>query len=117
MGISVRSHATTALASLLTERQWMTQVTELAEMLGWTWAHFRPAQTTKGWRTPVSGPMGKGFPDLIMARGDRLIFAELKAQDGRLTPEQRAALDVLRPACEVHVWRPTDLPLVAEVLR
>ena len=80
------SNAATALASLVTEREWQGQVTQAAEMLGWTWCHFRPAMTTKGWRTPVSGPMGAGFPDLILCRGDRLIMAELKSQDGRLTP-------------------------------
>lgn len=95
----------------------MGQVTELAELLGWTWAHFRPARTEHGWRTPVSGPLGAGFPDLVMVRRDRLLMVELKAHDGRLTPAQRDVLELLRPATEVHVWRPADLPLVAEVLR
>jgi len=112
-----RSHAATAIASLISERDWMSQVTQAAELLGWSWAHFRPAMTSRGWRTPVSGPMGAGFPDLILCRGDRLVLAELKSQDGRLTPAQRDVLDVLRPAVEVHVWRPSDLPAVLEVLR
>ncbi len=111
------SHATIAIASLVSERDWMRQVTDAAEMFGWTWAHFRPAMTSKGWRTPVSGPMGAGFPDLILCRGDRLVLAELKSQDGRLTPDQRAVLDVLRPAAEVYTWRPTDLMAVLDVLR
>ena len=44
----------------MTEREFQQQVTDLAELYGWAWAHFRPAQPTKGWRTPVSGPLGKG---------------------------------------------------------
>lgn len=111
------SNAATAIASLISEREWQSQVTQAAEMLGWSWAHFRPAMTTKGWRTPVSGPLGAGFVDLVMVRGDRLIMAELKSQAGRLTPVQRNVLDVLRPAAEVHVWRPADLEIVMEVLR
>lgn len=112
-----RSNAAVAIGSLLTERQWMSQVTDAAEMFGWTWAHFRPAMTTKGWRTPVSGPLGKGWPDLTLIRGDRIVFAELKVQDGRLTSEQREVLDILGRAVPVYTWRPTDLPAVLDVLR
>ena len=112
-----QSNAATAIASLVSEREWQGQVTQAAEMLGWAWAHFRPAMTSKGWHTPVSGPMGAGFVDLVMVRGDRLVMAELKSQHGRLTPVQLNVLDLLRPAVEVHVWRPADLPLVMEVLR
>jgi len=115
--VTRHGNATIAIASLVTEREWQRQVTQAAELFGWTWAHFRPAMTSKGWRTPVSGPMGAGFPDLILARGERLILAELKVQDGRLTPAQRDVLDVLRHAVEVHVWRPTDLEIVLDVLR
>jgi hypothetical protein len=61
--------------------------------------------------------MGAGFPDLILARGDRLLFAELKPEGARLRPEQAAVLDVLRQAAESHVWRPADLPDVLEILR
>jgi len=111
------SNAATAIASLTTERAWQRQVSDAAELNGWTWAHFRPAMTTKGWRTPVSGPLGAGFPDLILCRGERLILAELKAEGGRLTPAQRTVLDVLGRAVPVYTWRPADLPLVMEVLR
>ena len=110
------SPASRAVASLVTERDWQRQVTEAAELFGWTWAHFRPAQTSKGWRTPVSGPLGSGYPYLVLVRDSRLIFVELKAQDGRLTPDQRHVLDVLGKAVECHVWRPADLPAVLEVL-
>jgi len=37
------SHATIAIASLVSERDWQGQVTQAAEMFRWTWAHFRPA--------------------------------------------------------------------------
>ncbi len=110
-------NATIAIASLISEKDWQRQVTDAAEMFRWTWAHFRPAMTSMGWRTPVSGPMGAGFPDLILCRGDRLLMAELKAEHGRLTPAQRDVLDLLGRAVPVYTWRPTDLPAVLEVLR
>jgi hypothetical protein len=113
----------------LNERGFQRQVTDLAALLGWEHVHFRPAQTAKGWRTPVSGTLGAGFVDLVLVRAKdhRLIFAELKAEKGRLTYEQDRVLDVLRSlttdqygaptSIEVHVWRPSDLDEIAEVLR
>lgn len=95
----------------MTEQEWQRQVTEVAEMLGWSWAHFRPAQTAKGWRTPVSGPLGKGFPDLVMVRvrDQRLLFVELKSDKGVLRPDQAFVHDVLRDAgFPVVLWQPKD---------
>ena len=106
----------------LTERDFMRQVTELAELFGWQWAHFRPAMTTKGWRTAVSGPLGKGWPDLVLVRerDRRLIFAELKRDSTYPTPEQRAVmetLDRLDSSVESFVWRPRDWDEIERCLR
>ena len=101
----------------LTERQWQRQVLDAARYCGWLRAHFRPAQTARGWRTPVEGD-GAGFPDLVLVRGHRLLFVELKSDRGRVSPAQQAWLDALRRASvEVHVWRPSDWARVEEVLR
>jgi VRR-NUC domain len=107
----------------------------LATMLGWVHVHFRRAQTKQGWRVPGSGQLIKGWPDLILVRGRdrRLIFAELKADDGKLTDDQRFVLGTLQqleaaqvptdaaavvlPRIEVAVWRPRDLERIAEILR
>jgi hypothetical protein len=92
----------------MSEADLLAQVTELAELYGWQWVHFRPARTVHGWRTPVSGPLGKGWPDLILTRPDRLLAAELKAR-GSETPEQSAALYALaRAGAEIRVWTPDD---------
>lgn len=108
--------AVTLIASLVTERDWQRQVTDAADLYGWSWAHFRPARTDRGWRTPVSGPLGAGFPDLVLVR-ERVIYVELKAEGARLSPAQREIHDRLRDAgAELHVWRPSDLPLALEVL-
>lgn len=81
----------------MTELEFQNQVTELAEIYGWSWVHFRPAQTAKGWRTPVSGPLGAGWPDLVLIRerDRRLIFAELKRDGGTLSAQQHDALVTL----------------------
>ena len=47
----------------MSERELQDAVIQLARLLGWRVAHFRPAMTTRGWRTPVSAD-GAGFPDL-----------------------------------------------------
>jgi len=78
-------------------------VIEAAQLLGWKAAHFRPARTAHGWRTPVEAD-GKGFPDLVLVR-DRVVFAELKCGRNKLSPEQEAWLEALRQAgVEAYLW-------------
>ena len=99
------------------EADFMAQVIEVAHLLGWRVAHFRPARTAHGWRTPVAAD-GQGWPDLFMVRRDRSIAAELKSDKGKLTDDQRVWLDALEAAgIEVHSWRPSDFDDVARVLR
>jgi hypothetical protein len=103
---------------MILERDFQQQVTDLAELLGWSWAHFRPAQTAHGWRTAVSGPLGKGFPDLVLAHPRKVcvLFAELKAR-GKVSPEQDGVHDVLRMAgARVVVWTPADWDTIVNVL-
>lgn len=100
----------------ITEREWQEQVTDLAALLGWEWMHLRAARTARGWRTPVSGTIGTGFPDLVLSR-ERLVLVELKSDHGRLSPEQRAVHQALgRAGAEVYVWRPGDWDRIVEVL-
>jgi hypothetical protein len=99
----------------LTEAVFQAHVIEVARMLHWRIAHFRPAMTKHGWRTPVQGD--KGFPDLVLVR-DRVIFAELKSETSKPTPEQNGWLAALCNAgAEVYLWRPRDLQTIAETLR
>ena len=59
-----------------------------------------------------------GFPDLVMTREGRTIFAELKSQRGRIRPEQQRWLDELAkaPGAEVYLWRPSDLDSIVQML-
>jgi hypothetical protein len=97
---------TTTLASM-TEQQLLDNVIELGHLFGWRIAHFRPALTKHGWRTPVSAD-GQGFPDLVLVR-DRVLFVELKAARGRMSPEQLDwAAALVNGSAEYHTWRPID---------
>lgn len=105
----------------------------LAATLGWDHVHFRPGMTEKGWRTPATGTLGAGWPDLVLvrARDKRLIFAELKREGQDLRPEQWQVMSILaalageyyigsHPGVRIDtaVWRPSDLrdPLEQSVI-
>jgi hypothetical protein len=91
----------------MSEKDLQAAVIDLARVQGWICAHFRPALTKQGWRTPVSAD-GAGFPDCLFVRGDRVVVAELKAKPGRLTPEQMRWLDAFDLAgVETWLWRPS----------
>ena len=103
--------------SELTEAEFLRQVIDLAEIYHWSYVHFRPAQTARGWRTPVQGPLGKGWPDLILVRGDRLLAVELKAEKGRITEDQLHVMDILDGAgFETAFWRPSDFGAIQAAL-
>jgi VRR-NUC domain len=92
-------------------------VVEVARLAGWKCAHLRAARTDKGWRTPVTAD-GAGWPDLVLVRPPRIIFAELKSETGEVKPRQAEWLDVLRllPQVEVRLWRPADWDALVEDL-
>jgi hypothetical protein len=58
-----------------------------------------------------------GFPDLVLARPPRLVVAECKTEDGRVTIAQWAWLDDFA-ACgaESYVWRPSDRAEIERIL-
>ncbi len=120
----------------LSEKDFQDNVIELAQILGWRIAHFRPAMTKHGWRTPMIG--NPGFPDLVLAKAGQVITAELKSEKGKLTEDQAkwlAELSGTAPASWLpsedgtirvggpsyrgswaYVWRPSDLEQIQEVL-
>lgn len=102
----------------ISEREFTAQVLDIALTFRWLRAHFRPARTAAGWRTPVAGD-GKGFLDLTLLRGPRLIVAELKVGKGKLTSDQvvwkQAWEDI--PCAEVYIWTPPQFEEIVGVLR
>lgn len=105
-----------------TEAEFQAAVIALAQLCNWRVAHFRPARTADGgWRTAVSAD-GAGFPDLVLVRGQQLIFAELKTERGKLGPEQAIWLDALLGVAGATrfvmaaLWRPSDWPAIEKIL-
>ena len=93
------------VAAAMTEAQLLEQVRALATALGWRIYHTHDSR-----RSPA------GFPDLVMVRGGRLLFVELKATRGRYGPGQVEWLDDLTDVAagsgdvvEALTWRPADL--------
>lgn len=88
---------------------------EAANLRGWLVAHFRPARTDRGWRTPVAGDVG--FPDLLLARAGRVFAWELKGPRGTVSPWQRAWLDELAGGVtDARVVTPAELDLALVAL-
>lgn len=119
--MAARSHARPEPMPRQDEKSFMRQVLDLAHLLGWT--HWRDNATNAPrvcWscKAPARGPRNaSGLPDLLLVRGERLLWAELKAQDGVTSAEQREWIARLRAAGEtVFVWRPSDWQTITEVL-
>jgi hypothetical protein len=100
---------------MISEKDFASQVEDLFDIYHWVWAHFRPARTSKGWRTAMSGT--KGFPDYVAARiynGQRqILFIELKAEEGTLTFEQGKWANLLGG----YIWKPSMLEQIVKILK
>jgi hypothetical protein len=114
--VPTREDAAVPPAVPVSEEDFQRAVTDALTLFGWRWVHFRPARTTRGWRTALSG--SPGYPDISAVRGERILFVELKAAKGQLRDEQRSWLSALGAAgAEVHCWRPSDWPLIEGLIR
>jgi len=89
----------------LTEARFQGMVVKLAMLRGFLVFHPRKALARSGrWLTALQGH--KGFPDLVLAR-DKILFVELKTDEGRLTAEQKRWREViLNAGGEYRLWRP-----------
>ena len=91
----------------MTEKEWLGTVIALASLKGWLVHHCRPARTKDGkWATAIQGD--PGFPDLVLVRPGRVIFAELKVKGRRLTQAQMRWHIALTecPRVERYTWEP-----------
>ena len=104
------------MASNAPEAILQSKVITLAKMNGFRVQHSRPVQQANGrWLTAISGDAG--FPDLVLAHRDRgVIFIELKADKGKLTPGQAMWAHELMPHVEYWLVRPADLEKLAKRL-
>jgi|SRR6185437_4176789 len=84
-------------------QQWLTDV---AESFGWKWYHVHDSRRSKA-----------GFPDLVLWR-ERVLFVEVKMDNGVVTAAQANMLDELRAAgAEAYLWRPVDRMGIVEALK
>jgi VRR-NUC domain len=95
-------------AATVSERAFQGAVLEYGELVGWRCYHTHDSRRSHA-----------GYPDLTMVRGDRLVFAELKAETGRVRPAQAEWLAALERcgAVETYLWRPSSWPEIERVLR
>jgi hypothetical protein len=97
------------------ERELQATIVDACRVLGYRVAHFRPARTAHGWRTPMTGDIG--FPDLVCARPGRMLALELKAAGRRLGPGQAGWLDALHGAMvHAQVVTPAGLDALLALL-
>lgn len=91
----------------ITEAQHQSAILELAQLTGWRW-----------YAVPDSRRCPAGWPDLVLVKGDRIIFAELKTDKGKLRRTQEDWLDALSQVREVtvRIWRPGDWPEIERML-
>ncbi len=95
--------------NLVSEKQFRQTIVDLCKLYGWKY-YFT-------WNSKNSPA---GFPDLVLVRNDRIIFAELKSEKGKLTEVQEEWLEALSfcgDKHEVYVWRPSNAEKIAEILR
>ena len=92
----------------LTEKQFQASVIDLANAERWL-SYF----TYRSSHSPA------GFPDIVLVRGDRVIFAELKTEKGKVTPDQRIWFRALLDSgkVEVYLWRPSMWDQVVRILQ
>jgi len=105
----------------LPEKVFTVDVLAHAKLHGWTTAHFKPAWVAGHGKprmiTPVAGD-GKGYLDIELVRGPRLLKVELKSLTGTLSEEQKAWIERYQavPWIEVYLWRPNMWAVIREVL-
>ena len=136
-------HAIDAAFTEYTEKEFQHEVMDLARKGGWT-CGAKDVDELAGLTyhsVSVMAQSERGWPDLVLIRrrDRRLIFAELKRENGELSERQVAVMGLL--AClhtegnrravaagtvdrrfqtvsvDIQVWRPSDLERIREMLR
>lgn len=79
------------------EKEFQREVVNHARLHGWR----------KIYHTYFSDRSEAGFPDLVLVRPGRIVFAELKTMKGKVSPTQDEWLTALMDGgAEVYTWRP-----------
>lgn len=98
----------------ITEKAFQDLIVQLAQWCGWRTYHTHDSRRSDA-----------GWPDLVLvrerteseSRGHLLLFRELKARRGRITPEQQLWGRLLLGAgASWAIWKPDDWDLIVETL-
>lgn len=105
--MTTREPARAVMNGAVTEKEFLASFVAYARLRGWLVYHTHDSRR--------SDP---GFPDLVLVRGDVLVFAELKTETGRVSRAQSAWLAALADATDgrAFIWRPSSWGLIEEVL-
>ncbi len=95
------------------EARFQAEIIQAARLLGWMAYHTHDSRRS-----------ARGFPDLVLTNGRRVIFAELKREGGQPTAEQAIWLETLQRVAgydgsrvETHLWRPSDWDVIERTLQ
>lgn len=102
-----RTAARRVMDALIPEKDFRQSIVDLARDEGWL-VYF----------TWLSKHSPRGWPDLVLIRPPRLVFAELKTESGQPTAEQQECLEALVGCGEdVRLWRPADWDEIEGLLK
>lgn len=80
----------------MTEKAFQSNIVQFAKLRRWLVYHTWNSQ-----KSPA------GFPDLVLVRGEKILYRELKTDKGKLTEAQKKWGDALTKAgADWQVWRP-----------
>ncbi len=104
---------------LVSEKEFQRTVIEYAQALNFKVYHQLDTGKCKKCGEPnYSKRVGPGFVDLVIAGHGKLIFAELKSENGSLSDNQRKWAEVLvSTGARVYLWKPSDWSQIEEVLK
>lgn len=99
------------------EDDWMAFVIGKAEAAGWEWRHITHSTISKRDGKQVGDWRARDIPDLILWRGERFMFRELKKTSGRPTEGQLEFVGAMHLCgIDADFWWPKDLERVLEEL-
>lgn len=92
------------------EEAWQKLVLEYAERGGWLRWYIPDVMWRRAFVNQTPMQFGdRGFPDLLLVRGNQVLFRELKAKGGTLSDHQIIWRDALREAgADWDIWFPAD---------
>jgi len=95
----------------INERDFQKSIIDLAEKFGWSVYHVTNV------RGNLRAHTSPGFPDLVLCKPPRVVFAEIKTEKGKLTPAQEHwQKKLLGSGMDARVWRPRHWPEIDKLL-